>query len=86
LDEKDTTTARTATLRIILAMASYRNGQMEEARSQLAQGREVIEGKFKGGLDRGNGIQGFWYDWVFARILLREATTIIEGKGQPPAT
>jgi serine/threonine protein kinase len=70
---------RTATARVILAMSCHQLGQADKARSELAQGREAIEAKFKSGLDRGSGVQGFWFDWVFARILLREATSLIEG-------
>jgi hypothetical protein len=84
LDERDKTTAQMATLRIILAMSFYQSGQKDEARSQLARGREVVESKFKKGLDRGNGLLGSWYDWVFARILQREAEALIEG-ASPPA-
>jgi len=69
---------RSATARIILAMSRHQLGQTDEARSGLAQGRETIERKFQSGLERGTGVQGFWFDWVFARILLREATALIE--------
>jgi tetratricopeptide (TPR) repeat protein len=72
---------RSATARVILAMACWRLGQPEQARTELAQAREVVEAKFNSGLDRGTGVQGFWFDWVFAKILLREATVLI-----PPAT
>jgi hypothetical protein len=41
-------------------------------------GRAEIEGGFQN-LDRGDYMPGFWYDWVFAPILLREATALIEG-------
>jgi eukaryotic-like serine/threonine-protein kinase len=83
LDERDKTSAQMATLRIILAMSFYQNGQKDEARSQLARGGEVVENKFKKGLDRGNAFQGLWYDWAFARILQREATALIEKTSQP---
>ena len=73
---------RAATARVILAMASERLGQTMEARSELAQGRESIENRFKSGLERGTGVQGFWFDWLFARILLREAIILI--KATPP--
>jgi serine/threonine protein kinase/predicted negative regulator of RcsB-dependent stress response len=79
LNDKDKTSAMVATLRLVLAMSSYQSGQVDEARSQLALGREAIETRFQNGLELGNHVQGFWYDWVFARILLREATTLIEG-------
>jgi hypothetical protein len=74
---------RTATARVILAMSCQQLGQSDEARSELNQARSMIEDKFKkNGLDRGTGVQGFWFDWIFARILLGEATALIEGTPQ----
>jgi tetratricopeptide (TPR) repeat protein len=75
---------RIATAHIVLAMASYQLGQTDKARSELAQGREMIQGKFKSGLDAGTGPVGFWFDWVFARTLMREATLLIDGKDNSP--
>jgi hypothetical protein len=86
LDENNKTSAQYATLRIILALSSWKSGQTEEARLQLAQGRETIDGKFKIGLDNGDARDGYWYDWVFARILLREAVVLIEGTGGADTT
>jgi serine/threonine protein kinase len=74
---------RIATAHVIRAMASYQLHQVAEAHTGLAQGREVIDSKFKGGLDQGNAAQGFWFDWVFARVLLREATDLIEPRPLP---
>jgi hypothetical protein len=48
-----------------------------EATSQLAQSRAAIEARFINGLEHGDNGDGFWYDWVFARILLREAEQLI---------
>jgi hypothetical protein len=73
---------RAATARVILAMSCLQLGRTGEAASELAQGRESIQSKFNEGLDPGSAAHGFWFDWVFARILLREATTLIE----PPPT
>ena len=70
---------RTATARIILAMADQKLGKTNEARSELADAREIIENKFKNPLDLGTPMQGFWFDWLFARILLDEATALVEG-------
>jgi hypothetical protein len=72
------TTVRIATVRLILAMASCRNGQLAEAREHLTAGRKLVELGFQNGLDRGVAGVGMWYDWVFARILLGEATKLIE--------
>jgi eukaryotic-like serine/threonine-protein kinase len=83
LDYPEYNAPRAATARVILAMACQRLGQAGEARAELAQARSVIEDKFKRDLDRGTGVQGFWFDWLFARILLREATALIEGTAHP---
>jgi hypothetical protein len=73
---------RTATAQIILAMSDQKLGNVTEARAQLQEARETVENKFKSELDQGSPLQGFWFDWVFARILLKEATTLIEGNPQ----
>ena len=69
---------RAATARAILAMSDHHLARTDEARSELLASREIIESKFRSGLDRGTPVQGFWFDWAFARILLREATALIE--------
>ena len=69
---------RTATARVILAMSYHQLGRADEAYSELGGGREIIENKYKSRADRGTPVQGFWFDWGLARILLREATTLIE--------
>jgi serine/threonine protein kinase len=68
---------RSATARVILAMSCWRLHREDEARTELAHARALIENKFKSGLDRGTGAQGFWFDWIFARILLQEAEGLI---------
>jgi len=69
---------RVAAARVILAMACRQLGQRQEATRQLAQARENIKTKFGDELDPGSAEHGFWFDWVFARILLREATALVE--------
>ena len=58
-------------------MADQRLGKAQEARTELAQAQETIENKFKNELDRGTPVQGFWFDWVFARVLLKEAEQMV---------
>jgi hypothetical protein len=77
MNENDNTTAQTAAIRIILVMACHQQGRADEAGSQLAKARVTIEAQFKKGLEYGDTSLGMWYDWVFARILLREATALI---------
>ncbi len=82
LDYPEYNAPRAATARVILAMSCQHLGQTGEARSELTRARSMIEDKFKNGLDRGTGVQGFWFDWLFARVLLGEATTLVEGTPQ----
>ena len=69
---------RTATARIILAMACHRLGRHAEAQAELQAGREIVESKYRHRLDPGGPVQGFWFDWAFARVLLREGTALLE--------
>jgi hypothetical protein len=73
-----------ATFHAILAMAYYQSGQAGEAGAELAQSRQLIEAKFQNELDHGKSGTGFWYDWLFARLLLTEATGLIQGVSVPP--
>jgi hypothetical protein len=57
----------------LLALACAKLDQPEEARQHLGQARDLIERRLSGGLEAGNYADGFWFDWVFARELLREA-------------
>ena len=70
--------ARTATAQLILAMACFQAHQDDDARALLVQGGEAIDAKFQKGLDVDSTPNGYWSDWLFARILLREARTLIE--------
>jgi serine/threonine protein kinase len=65
---------RAATAHLELALALSQTGQRDEALRELSQGRQSIENKFNEVLEPGSAAQGFWFDWVFARILLREAS------------
>jgi len=74
---------RNASAHIIMAMSYHRLNQPAEAQTELAEGRRIVESKFKSGLDQGNPVQGFWFDWVFARILLNEANHSIKTPPSP---
>jgi len=75
--------ARIATAHIIRAMACQQLKEQTEARSELAEGRKLIQDEFADGLDAGGGSVGFWFDWLFARVLLREAEQLIDGSPLP---
>ena len=65
--------SRAVNIRLVAAMARLALGQRGEARAELAECQTLIEARFKSGLQVGDGSQGFWFDWVFARILSDEA-------------
>ncbi len=71
----------TTIARTILAMASHKLGHVEEAQAHLNASRVLIENKFKGPLDRGSLETGYWFDWAYAHVLVREAAGLIEPEG-----
>ncbi|HEY8902709.1 MAG TPA: serine/threonine-protein kinase [Chthoniobacterales bacterium] len=75
-EEQSDDSAATATGCAIRAMALFHQGKVEEARGNVARARKIVDVGFTR-LRIGNGSQGYWYDWVFARILLREAESTI---------
>jgi hypothetical protein len=50
-------------------------GELQRARSELAKVRGEIESRVNE--LPVNGGEGYWFDWIFARILLREAVGMI---------
>ena len=66
------TPVRTVTFQILSAMAEARTGQHEEAQAELDDARQQVDERFNH-----MPIDGYWFDWVFARILLREADAML---------
>jgi hypothetical protein len=71
---------RTATARLILAMSLRQQKEHEAARSELEQARNIIESGFDDGLKHGRWDRGLWFDWLFARVLLHEASELLRIK------
>ncbi len=69
--------ARTAAAHAIITMAGHHLGLDDETRPGLVQSREIVAVRFLDGLDAGDSAEGFWFDWVNARILLREASDLV---------
>ncbi len=69
---------RAATAHVILAMASWKMHDFSVADSEYRLGRSAIEAKFTAGMDRGGAINGFWFDWLFARVLMQEAQGLFD--------
>ena len=74
LSSPDVNAPRTATAYLVLAMAEQQLGHAADAAEHLREGREMIEAKYRVPLTRGTPVQGFWFDWEFAHVLLQEAT------------
>jgi eukaryotic-like serine/threonine-protein kinase len=80
ITSKSRNSAHAAVLHSIAAMACQRRGRGSEARRELARAQRIIESSFQTGIEHGSHTSGYWHDWVFARLLLREATALIERK------
>ena len=76
---------RIASAHLILAMASWQLSQDDEAKANWRQGRDQVEQRFQNDLVIGGGTQGFWFDWIAARLLLQEATALM-AQGHPVQT
>lgn len=79
---KPTKSALLDVVHLLRAMAQYRYGNVEVAREELKLARESLRKVFAPELPpvyepKGKN-QGFWWDWVQARILLREAEALID--------
>jgi tetratricopeptide (TPR) repeat protein len=68
------------TVQAILAMALWNQGEPDEARALLARVRDAVDRHFAVPMKPGDTGRGVWYDWLFARIMMREATMLI---GEP---
>jgi serine/threonine protein kinase len=75
----DQNDVRSATARTILAMIYFQEGKQSQAQTELASADRTISSRFRTPLDAGSRDEGFWFDWQFARILLREAKTTVIG-------
>lgn len=73
LNRRGVAPACLATIRLLVAMVYQRAGNLAEAREQYELARLAIAEQFQAELKVGNNSDGFWYDWVGARVLMREA-------------
>ena len=64
----------------IIAMASHALGDKPAAIAHLQTARAAVETRFASPLGVGSSGSSFWYDWLFARVLVREASDLIENR------
>ena len=73
----DTNLSREAMIHAVLAMAHHRLGQQEAASAELKSARDLVSKAFTPNLapvgEPMGERQGWWWDWLIARILLLEA-------------
>ena len=75
LNQKDV--YRTAQAYMVMAMAQHGLKQLDQARATLAQGLQYVESNLPK-LDRKNGLDEMWNDWITAQVLVHEAKTLID--------
>jgi tetratricopeptide (TPR) repeat protein len=63
---------RNATAQVILAMCYWQTNEKSKALLAWGTGLQLIQDRFQRGLVQGNNAEGFWFDWIIARILSRE--------------
>ncbi len=69
--------AREAAALTILAMATHRTERTLEARDLLEAARAQVNANFDKPFQIGTSGDGFWFDWVIARTLLKEADGVL---------
>jgi hypothetical protein len=75
--------SRDVSVQLIQAMAHAKLGQTKTAQAELAAARQIINDAPFPDLSKAKSWQGYWFDWVCARIHLREAAALIEGLDEP---
>ena len=88
LNYRDPNLSLTSIIHPILAMAHHGAGHADAARMELEKSQELIQFAFTPELapayePAGHG-QGYWWDWVLARILYREASNLITAQVENP--
>jgi len=68
--------SRASAARCVLAMALHQSGHPEDARSELEAARVVVDTYFEQPINTQWDQSGYWFDWVIARILLKEAYAV----------
>ena len=84
LNYSDKNPARVTINHMILAMTYTRLNRPEQARQQLAAGRQQLENRLPEGthriIDWGTPQDGSWHDWIIATIFLQEAEALLANR------
>ena len=79
LSQRNVAASLAQTCQLIRALARHHQNRDPRARAWLATARAEIDAHFSAKVRRGHAGDGYWFDWLFARVLLREALAEIEG-------
>ena len=63
---------------MVMAMAHFQLKQLDEARATLAAGLKLAETRIPK-LDKKEGLDQLWNDWLTTHCFMREARKLIEG-------
>jgi serine/threonine protein kinase len=77
--------SRDAVSYFVQAMVDWRMQRPMEARFLLQKGRQIVEDRFKRPLVVADADGSGWFDWLDAKIMLREAQALIEQEAKTPA-
>lgn len=69
---------RMAMTHFVQAMAASKLGDTDKAKAHLRLGQVPVEAAFARPMSVGTHAEGFWYDWIYARIIMREAESLIQ--------
>jgi serine/threonine protein kinase len=69
---------RTASAHFVLAMIERRNGNYGMARNLIEAKREPVEMAYQRSFSLSGPYEGFWFDWIIAKLLLDEALSVID--------
>jgi len=72
---------RNAMAQVILAMCYSQTNEKSKALSAWSTGWQLVQDSFQRGLLEGNNAEGFWFDWIIARILSRECRELLAQAG-----
>ena len=82
INSSDQDTALNAAILLVRSMAEIREGKIGAAKIDFTKGNALVTKKFQDNLDHGNAGNGFWFDWVFAKVLSQEAGRLVVSKSR----
>jgi hypothetical protein len=71
---------------MVIAMAYAQLGRRDEAAQLVADAQSIVEERFKTTLEPWEPeAQILWFDWINARLLVREAAALLDQRDKPSA-